>query len=179
MRIIVIVGMPGAGKTTMAEVAREMGATVVNTGDIIRDEIKKRGLPYNKDNDRKIAVWFHEKGRESLLISRVLEKINDGDFVVIEGLRSPSQLFELQKKTGTKPVVVAVEASFENRHSREIRRHRFEKETEKYLTERDRLEISHGLGRLIKMADYTIKNNSTLREFEQNVRVLLKNLEKR
>ena len=46
--IIVVVGRPASGKTTVLEMIEKMGFSIASTGDIIRDEIERRGLQYNK-----------------------------------------------------------------------------------------------------------------------------------
>ena len=109
--MVVIVGAPASGKTTAVEEFKKMGFSVCSSGDIIREEIKNRGLPYNKKNDRKIAEWFHKEGREKLLVERALKKVK-GKKIAIEGLRSPSQLKELEKQTGERPIIIAVKADF-------------------------------------------------------------------
>ena len=95
--LILIVGMPSSGKTTAARILGEMGFSVASTGDVIREEIKRRGLPYTKENDRKVADWFHEEGREKIVIDRLLKKVS-GEKIVIEGLRDPKQLKELERR---------------------------------------------------------------------------------
>ena len=64
MKIIFIVGMPGSGKSVFKEKANEMNIPVFSSGDIIREEIKKRKMEYNENNDLEIARWFNEDGRE-------------------------------------------------------------------------------------------------------------------
>ena len=45
MKVIGIVGMPGSGKGEFSAVADELGIPVVVMGDVIREEVKKEGLP--------------------------------------------------------------------------------------------------------------------------------------
>ncbi|MBI4017909.1 MAG: AAA family ATPase [Candidatus Aenigmarchaeota archaeon] len=155
--IIVIVGMPCAGKTTALSVCKELGARAVASGDIVRDEIAVRGLPYNERTDREVAGIFHEAGGERVLVERVLERAGGNpkkDLIVIDGLRSAVQLKELKRMTGVKPVVIAIEASFEQRLKRCVRRHRFAHEDKAYLTSRDKVEGQRGLAELLAKADY-------------------------
>ncbi|MCD6367951.1 MAG: AAA family ATPase [Candidatus Aenigmarchaeota archaeon] len=173
--IVVIVGKPSSGKTTAANALKKLGFSVVSTGDIIREEIKRRGLPYTKETDAEIGEWFH-RGREGLIVQRLLDKVS-GDKIVIEGLRDPLQLKELERRTGEKPILIAIEAPFNVRLEREIKRGRFPGETEKYLREREERESRHGEDKLIDMADYVVKNDGvSLKEFEKNVRDLVKKL---
>ncbi len=172
LMLIVIVGKPASGKTTAVETLGELGFSTASTGDVIRDEIKRRGWKYNKKNDAKIGNWFHRGNRESLVVKRLLKKTK-GDKIALEGLRDPRQLKELKKQTGEEPVIVAVKADFEERVRRVKERERFEAETKKYLKQREKRELSQGEGELINKADYVIDNtNLTIEEFRDKIKSL-------
>lgn len=174
--IVLIVGEPLSGKTTALKVLKKIGFSTASTGDVIRDEIKNRNLPYTKENDAKIAEWFHKDNREILLIKRLLKKVK-GDKIAIEGLRSPIQLKELERKTDVRPIIIAIKADFKTRLKRMKERKRFPGEDEKYLRKREEREARHGEMEFIKMADYTIDNtNLSLKEFEQKVRDIVKRI---
>src|SRR3972149_8117231 len=90
-KIILIVGMPGSGKSLASEIIKKkFKAEKFSSGDIIREEIKRRGWKYTPENDRKIADWFHTGDRENLLVKRTWNKIRKSKrkYVVIEGFRS-------------------------------------------------------------------------------------------
>ena len=74
--LIVIVGLPGSGKTFASEIIKsKFKADTFHTGDIIRQEIKRRGWKYTPKTDTFIAHWFHSQGREKLLLSRLWNQI--------------------------------------------------------------------------------------------------------
>ncbi|HEX59524.1 MAG TPA: hypothetical protein ENF26_05205, partial [Methanomicrobia archaeon] len=50
MKIIAFVGAPASGKTEAANVARELGIPVISMGDVIREELRRRGLPLTDEN---------------------------------------------------------------------------------------------------------------------------------
>lgn len=177
--VLCIVGMPGSGKTVVAQALKKnLNAFVVSTGDIVREEIKRRGLPYTEESDKKVRAWFHT-GREHVLIERVCKKMKKSKkkILVVEGSRAYKEPSLIKKCTGIKPVVIAVIASFKTRYKREVKRGRFPEETLKYLKERDRSELSFGLGKLIKEADYKINNNKgSVKELERKIVKLVKKL---
>lgn len=178
--LLVIVGMAGSGKSYAADmIVKKFNAAEVHSGDIIREEIRNRGLEYSPTADMAIAHWFHEGGREKLVVQRVWEKAKKlrKPVIIIEGLRSPSQLKMLKQLSGQEPVLIAVTAPFKLRHEREHKRGRFGKtESEAYLHKRDKLELGHGVGKLIKKAKYTVSNKGTAQELEQKVTALLTEL---
>jgi len=177
--LILIIGLPGSGKSFAANVIKKhFHAKIFKTGDVIRDEIKARGLPYTPENDTKMRLWFHT-GREHLIVERLWEKMkNNKGIVVIDGLRSPKELSMFRKLYKGRIIIVKIISSFKVRAQREISRGRFRKaESISYLKERDKSELSDlvGLKQLLKRADYTINNsNLTLEQMEKKVLGLMK-----
>lgn len=174
-KLILIVGLPGSGKSTVAEfIKKEFNADIVHTGDVIRDEVKRRGLEYTPENDALIADWFNatEKG-ERLLVQRVWDKTkkSEKDLIVVEGFRATGNIKILEKIAKIKPTVIAITASFNVRVQRELKRGRFgEQESKKYLKLREKQEKRHGVEYLIKSADYTI-DNSKLNKKQTNNKI--------
>lgn len=161
-KVIVVTGLPGSGKSTVADyIESKYNAKVLHTGDVIREEVKRRGLRYTPENDAKIAHWFHTNGRERLVVARVWQKASRTrrKIIVLEGFRSYDQLNSLEKLSKTRPIVISVEASLNVRVKRVLKRRRFGKaESVKYVKFRDRLEKSHGIGPLMAHADYRLNN---------------------
>ncbi len=174
--VICLVGLPGAGKSTIAKIIKKnFSASVFETGDVIREEIKRRGLPYTKENDERVSRWFHA-GRERLIISRTASKMKSSGcrIAVVSGFFAPEE-YRMLGGTG-RTVLIAVVADFRKRYRRELLRKRFASQTEKYLRGRDRRELGEGLGKLLKAADYMIINASGKRELEKRVVALLKKI---
>jgi len=178
-KLILIVGLPGSGKSTAAEIIKKkFNADIVHSGDIIREEIKKRGLDYTPKTDAFFAHWFHTSGREKLLVKRAWNKIRKSKkkIIVIDGFRSPKDLFYLKKFAKTKPFIITVNASFKVRANRELKRCRFgEEESVTYLQIREKLEKKHGIEELMKKADFEIDNSRlTIKQMEGKIAKLIK-----
>jgi dephospho-CoA kinase len=179
--LILIVGLPGSGKSFAASVIKKhFHAKVFETGDVIREEIKRRGLEYNPENDKKMRLWFHS-GREHIVVERLWKKMkNNRGLVVIDGLRSLKELAMFKKLYKDKIFLIKIKSTFKIRAQREIKRGRFGKEESlKYLRDRDRSELSElvGLKRLLKKADYTIDNSKlTKNQMEKEILNLLKSI---
>ena len=54
MKVVSIVGMAGAGKSEVARIFEENGFIRIRFGDITDEEIRKRGLELNEENERYI-----------------------------------------------------------------------------------------------------------------------------
>jgi dephospho-CoA kinase len=180
-RLILIVGLPDSGKSTVAKfIKKEINADIVCSGDIIREEIKKRGLKYTPENDVLIADWFNKNGREKLLVKRVWDKIKKSKkkMIVIEGFTSDENIKNLEEISKIKPIVIAIISSFKVRVQRGIKRERFsEKESKKHIKFREKLEKNRGIEKLIGKADYKIDNSAlSIRETNVIVSKLLKEI---
>jgi len=44
LRLILIAGMPGSGKSIVSSIARELGLPVYVMGDVVREEARRRGI---------------------------------------------------------------------------------------------------------------------------------------
>jgi len=171
--LILLVGLPSSGKTTAAQILKEMGFSVISSGDIIREEVKKRGLPYTIENDTKIRKWFHEEGREALLLKRLLERAR-GENLVWDGPRSTEYLEELKEKMG-KPVIIAIKSDFKSRFKRDLEKNRFPDLTKERMEKRDKQQLDTGISELMERADHVIDNtNLTKEELKKKIEKILK-----
>jgi len=184
-KIICIVGMPGSGKSTVADEIAKQKFTYLRFGQIVLDKIKEKGLKPNEKNERKIREEIRKKyGMAAfailniLKIDELLKKFN----VVVDGLYSWSEYRILKKKYGKKMLVLAVYAPPEMRYARLTNRsirgdknQRFRNFTRKEAEARDYAEIENSeKGGPIAMADLTIINTGTIKELKQKVKDILK-----
>lgn len=160
--LVLLVGLTSSGKSTAARILGEMGFSVACSGDVIREEICKRGLPYTKENDVKMCQWFNRQG-EGLVVERLLHKLK-GNKMAIDGIRSPEMLYKLEEITGQKPVIVAIKANFKSRYFRECERKKFSDISKESMKKRDQAHLDIGTKRLMEMADYTIDNSSLTKD---------------
>lgn len=179
--LILIVGLPGSGKSFAADVIKKhFHAKVFENGDIIREEVKRRGLENNPENDEKVRLWFHT-GREHLIVERIWKKMKDAKgIVVVVGVRNLKELAMFKKLYKGNIFLIKIISSFKVRAQRSIKRGRFGKlESIRYLKERDKSELSDlvGLNQLLKRADYTIDNSKlTKKQMEKKVVNLIKSV---
>ena len=174
--LILLVGLTSSGKSTAAGVLRDMGFSVASTGDVIRDEIKKRGMEYNKENDVKISRWFNEVAGEKEVIRRLNEKLV-GDKKAIDGIRSPEMVPKLSEIFGERPVILAIKADRDSRYRRECERKKFTDFSREDMDRRDLAHINMGTEKLIEMADYAIDNTClTKDELRERLKDIVENI---
>ena len=179
MKVISIVGMAGAGKSEVARVFERKGYTRVRFGDVTDEEIRKRGLELNEESERYIRELLRKEHGMSAYAQLNLPRIDSAlknSNVVVDGLYSWEEYILLKDHYGADFTVIAVWASPEARYARLGNR------TERPLTveeaaSRDRTEIENtNKGGPIAMADYTIDNESSLSDLEEQVNEVLARL---
>ncbi len=180
--LLVITGMPGAGKTTLAKIAKKLGFRVFSFGSIIRREVKRRGLKMTRENIEKISLWFHQKDRDKTLAKLLAKEIerSRNKLIVVDGSRSPGEIEVLKRHFGKDSVILlAVTASKRLRYKRMLERKRLDTRSVEVIKARDERELGYGLGELIKMADYKIKNDSTIEKLEEKFKKTLGKIARR
>jgi len=179
MKVVSIVGMSGAGKSEVARVFEEDGFIRIRFGDVTDEEIEKRGLEPNEKNERRIRELLRKEGGMAVYARLNLPRINSAltcADVVIDGLYSWAQYTFLKDNYREDIYVVAVYASPRTRHARLASR------PSRCLTleeaaGRDRAEVENiNKGGPIAMADYTIINESSLEDLEEEARRVIANL---
>jgi len=170
MRVVSIVGMAGSGKSEVARVFETNGFSRIRFGDITDDEVKKRGLPLNEQNERIIRELMREEygmaAYARLNLDRIDLALRYSD-VVVDGLYSWEEYTLLKDYYGGTLSLVAVWASPKTRYSRLcVRRER--PLTMAESASRDRAEIEKvNKGGPIAMADFTLINESSLDELKK------------
>ncbi len=179
MKVVSIVGMAGSGKSEVAGLFEENGFTRVRFGDMTDEEVRKRGLELNEENERYVRELLRkEKGMAAyakLNLPEIDSALKHSD-VVIDGLYSWEEYTFLKEYYGKDFSVVAVWASPKTRYARLTGR------TDRGLTieeatSRDKAEIENiNKGGPIAMADFTIVNESSFDDLKKETRNIISRL---
>jgi len=178
MKVVSIVGMTGAGKSEVSKVFEENGFVRIRFGDVTDEEIKKKGLELNEENERYIRELLRkEHGMEAyakLNLPRIDLAVKHSD-VIIDGLYSWEEYTFLKAHYGENFYVVAVWAPPGARYARLTSRPN-RRLTLEEAANRDRAEIENiNKGGPIAMADVTIINESSLENLRKEaIRIISK-----
>lgn len=166
MRVLVIAGMPGSGKEEFVLVARSLGFVIVHMGDVVRAEAAKRGVQSSDKGVGGFANAERQANGYGIWAKRCLPYIKNPR-TIIDGSRGLDELAVFRQALGEEVELVAIHASQKVRYQRLVQRGREDapKTWEEFL-ERDKRELSWGLGSLIAMADTMLVNEGTLEEFK-------------
>ncbi len=181
MKVVSIVGMAGAGKSEVAKIFVENGFIRIRFGDITDEEIRKRGLELNEENERSIRELLRkEYGMSAYAILNLarIDLARKQSDVVIDGLYSWEEYTFLKTYYGEDFYVVAVWASPKTRYARladrSVRRLTLEE-----ATNRDRVEVENiNKGGPIAMADFTIINESSLEDLRKETKKIIARFKK-
>lgn len=164
MRIIIVTGMPGAGKSEVAQAFHDIGVPVIVMGDVVREETRRRGLDANPANTRKIMLELRKIDGPGAIAQHCLGRLRalEPDTVVIEGCRSVAEI-DVFDDYADEVITVCVHSSPKIRYARLRERNRTDApSTWEIFRERDMREISVGLGGVIALSDIMLINEGTL-----------------
>ena len=163
--IVCLTGMPGAGKSTIANGLKEKGFEIINMGDAVRTEAKKRNLEPTGQNLGKLMLELREKngpGAVAELIKPSIENSNS-NVVVIDGIRSNDEIEVLKKSANVK--LLSILASTNTRFTFLHDRGRSDDpKSREIFEERDNRELGIGVGKSIESADESILNNELTKD---------------
>lgn len=172
MKVVAIVGMAGSGKTEVARAFEKNGFVRIRFGDVTDEEVKKRGLALNEENERYVRELLRQEHGMSayaqLNLPRIDFALKQSD-VVIDGLYSWEEYTFLKDCYREKFYVVAVWASPKTRYARLSQR------PERRLTleeaaSRDRAELEKtNKGGPIAIADFSIINEASVSDLRKEV----------
>jgi dephospho-CoA kinase len=179
MKVVSLVGMPGSGKSEVAAVFEKHGFKRIRFGDITDEEVRKRGLELNEENERKVREMLREENgmaAYAILNLPVIDAALKTSDVVVDGLYSWEEYLLLKEHYGEDLFTLAVWVSPKTRYSRLTGRKR-RGLTAEDAASRDRAEIENlNKGGPIAMADYTITNESSLDKLKKETEKVITEL---
>ena len=159
--IVCLTGMPGAGKSTIADALKSRGFDKITMGDAVRTEANKRKIDPTGENLGKLMLELREKNGPGAVAELITDQIvnSKSDVILIDGVRSIPEV-EVLKKFGTVKIL-AVHASGDTRFGFLTSRKRSDDPGNRgEFSRRDSREIGVGMSESIALADETISNNN-------------------
>ena len=93
--VVAVCGMPGSGKGEFAAVLDQAGIPIVSMGDMIRAEVRQRGLVEEPHVFGQVAAELRAQHGEEVLAVRLCERVDEllegHPLVLIEGLRGTAE----------------------------------------------------------------------------------------
>jgi dephospho-CoA kinase len=162
--LLVLVGMAGSGKSTVARHLERRGWRTIRFGEITMREVEARGLPINEPNEKAVREELRAThgmaAYAKLSLPDITGALASGP-LLIDGLYSWAEYRYLKDRFGRRMHVLAIFTA------RALRYARLSQRAERPLTadeaeQRDFAEIENlEKGGPIAIADYTILNDGT------------------
>ncbi len=182
--IVFIVGMAGSGKSFISDELVKGGFSYVRFGQIVIDEVKKRALEINVENEKAVREELrkeHGMGAMAKLNMQTFDRLLKNSDVVGDGLMGWTEYKMLKEKYGDAMYVLAVYAPprlrYERLESRAVEGDtdsRFRSIPKEKSRARDYAEIENiEKGGPIAMADFTIINTGTTEDIKIQLKKFL------
>jgi dephospho-CoA kinase len=172
MNVIGISGLPGSGKSLASEIAKERSISVINMGDLVREESKKRNM-----NMGETSIKLRKELGDYILANLTIEKIknqslemnSEKPMFLIEGIRSQDEV-KIFRENFKNFILLSIFASPLTRFDRvQNRKRNDDSKDHKNFIERDQKELDFGIGNVIATSDCIIINESEMKEYEAQV----------
>ena len=118
MKVIGITGTLGAGKGTIVEyLVNNLGYNHFSVREYLTEEIKKRGMPVNRDSMTNVANELRSNHSPSYIIEQLYERaVMSGSNSIIESIRTPGEIDYLENQGNF--LLIAVDADPKIRYDR-------------------------------------------------------------
>ena len=175
MKLIVVAGMPGAGKEEFLNVAADMGIPFIRMGDLVRELYPQRS---EEDRDLTLGQFANierERHGYNIWAKRALERMS-GNIYLIDGCRSMDEVMAYRSLSDDVNIV-AIHAPPKIRYDRLVKRQRDDapRNVEEFDA-RDSREMGWGLADVIALSDHLIVNDGSLEKFREEASAYLRSI---
>jgi len=181
MKAIGIIGTIGAGKDTVAEyIAKKYGFSVVSYRDIVREVVENEGLEPNRENMQAVARKYRDKYGEHVFADMALEKAKKikGN-ILLKEMRTLGDIEVPKMHFSKNLIIIAVDAKPDIRFRRlRSRGRRGDPKDFKEFLKHEQTEKNFGYYDGMRLADFRVENNETLKELYKKVDNIMKKIEK-
>jgi dephospho-CoA kinase len=163
--IVGLTGMPGAGKTTVANYLSQKGIPLLVMGDVVREVAENDGLELTSDNLAKLMLRLRKRNGPEAVAHLIVNKIKlmkredkQLSIVIVDGIRSMAEVRLLRRIGSVKLLAIHGSTLTRYTHVRERGRSDVPSNIGEF-DKRDKIEMDVGISNAIALADETISNN--------------------
>ena len=175
--LLVVTGMPGAGKDEFIGVCKEMGFTDLHMGDAVRKYAAMKNIEISDVEIGRFATSERSAYGMDIWARRTLIESREKR-IVIDRLRNYEELEYFQNELGSERCyLIAIFANRRQRLERIMKRNRSDDvHSLEELISRDERELKWGIGKAIALSDIMMVNNTTLEHFRREARSVIRKI---
>lgn len=163
-----VIGISGricAGKTTTARLLERRGFAYTRFSQVIDDEIAARGDTANRESRQRVGGEIHEHKGQRWLCEKVLERVANEKFIVVDGLRFPEDHAYFAERFGPGFVHLHIEAPTDMRNAR----YTIDESDTIAFEEADRQPVENRITDLGRFASAVVTNDTTVAQLSDKV----------
>lgn len=181
--MVLVTGVTLSGKSEVANLIAAKGIPVLRLGDIVREEVRRRGLEITVENQEHTARAMRADYGQDIVSRRMLEKVEKlpEQLVCVEGLRDMHEIRYFQPRVRLFLVVVEVRDAVRWERLRARSNERDPVGTREQYEERIRKENERGMKEVTAYAGvprFVIDNSGTREALARKVDAVLKEIRK-
>ncbi len=169
--MVVVVGLPGSGKSRVATLISRGRAPIYVMGDVVRARLREKGLPITLENLMREAEEIrreHGRAGVALLLSERISQ-DPSPKIVVDGARSLDEVRILARSVDCLRMVAVMASPYTRLNRLRSRGREGDPRNMEELLRRDLKELGFGLGHLIALADHVVVNEGGSEELEKQV----------
>lgn len=179
--IIGLTGRNGSGKGEAAKFLQHKSFYPYSLSDVIREEVRVRGMEITRERLIEVGTELRSQGGTGVLAERVLDKIEADKNYVIDSFRHPDEVKAFRLRPDFRLLLVDATPEVRFQRVRDRGRERDATTVEEFMELESREEAAvdwHGqqLVAVEEIADFTISNNGSLGQLQDQLSDLLKRL---
>jgi len=180
-KVIVFVGMPGAGKSVCVDYLKAKNIPSVYFGGITINEVKKRGMEVSEASEKFVREDIRKKEGNGAYAVRMIKQIEElfeqgKKYVVADGLYSWTEYKIFKDSFGDRAIIIALATPRKDRHQR-LQNRPVRPLTEEEVSSREYAEIENlEKGGPIANADYFLTNVGSVEGLQKDLESLLDKL---
>lgn len=172
--IIGLTGYARSGKDTVASmIAEKYNFKMFTFSDLLKTELMKQGRPVTKDEMSKYGDMLRAEYGPEIMAEKMWEKARRFPRVVLSGFRTPEEVKRMRYEAD-KFFLVFVDAPPRIRFARRKKLDQLGWDDFFYRDKRD-IE-KKGLDKVVELANFTLRNNGSLRLLEKRVEELMEKI---